>query len=55
MEWVRNVIATTLQVLPGGSLPAIWLQDDAADSYAQLVAPLQGVPADTWVWCHLPK
>lgn len=49
MEWVRNVIATTLHVHPGGSLPAIWLQEDADDSYSQLVAPLQGVPANTWV------
>lgn len=52
MEWVRNVIATTLQVRPGGSLPSIWLQVDADDSYAQLVAPLQGVPANTWVGPH---
>lgn len=49
MEWVRNVIATTLRVPPNGSLPSIWLQEDAEDAHSQLVAPLQGVPADTWV------
>lgn len=49
MEWVRNVIATTLHISSGEPLPAIWFQEDAEDSHAQLVSPLQGVPVDTWV------
>eukprot|EP00892_Ulva_mutabilis_P005351 jgi/Ulvmu1/3188/UM015_0229.1 len=49
MEWVRNVIATTLRVPPGDSLPSIWLQEDADDSHEQLVAPLQGIPAEVWL------
>ena len=49
MEWVRNVIATTLRVSNGGSLPSIWLQEDADDSHGQLIAPLQGVSSNTWV------
>lgn len=49
MEWVRSVMATTLGVQPGNSLPPIWMQDETGNSFSQLTQPLEGVPPDVWV------
>lgn len=49
MEWVRSVMATTLNVQPGDSLPPIWMQDEAVSSFNQMMQPLEGVPPDVWV------
>lgn len=52
MEWVRSVMATSLGVQPGDSLPPIWMQDEAGTSYSQLTQPLEGIPPDLWVCCR---
>lgn len=49
MEWVRSVMATTLGVQPGHSLPPIWMQDEAGNAFSQISQPLEGVPPDVWV------